>query len=264
MAVQTALTGFRTFLRPPRRRRRTSGFSTIGDCLERRRLLTSGGTSPVLSATQTDPTSVDVFVTDDTPDGPLELQVDIDVDGSIDMTDYIEVDKIHVVDFYGYIPAGESAEVEFSVIEHAVAAGTQTTAVSLIMTVHNTLVLNSEIESISTGPGQVTGTLSSASPEASTELLFRSVDQNDWSSGGFVSGSFSLTLNDADGARDYELMVATYDAGETHYSSIVDVYDVPPPDAESASTSYPNSGSSSGNGSHEEEDEFWSEYPYGP
>ncbi|GAB5441516.1 MAG: hypothetical protein Fues2KO_18650 [Fuerstiella sp.] len=225
-------------------------------------MLTSGGTNPVISATQTGDTIVDVLVTDNTPDGPLELRVDIDLDGSIDMTEYVEIDNVHIVDFYGYIPAGGTADVEFIVIEHAVSEGTQTRQASQILTVHNTLILNSEIESTNAGPGQVTGTLSSGGSETSTELLFRGSDQTEWRSGGFVADSFSLTLNDADGARDYELMAVTYEGGETHYSSVVTVYDVPPPESESTGTSDPNSGSSSGE--EEEEDEFWSEYPYGP
>lgn len=231
-------------------RRRKAGVETSCDALEVRRLLSGTNTAPVIDAQVGNHLCLEVIVTDETAYGPLELLVDVHGDGSIEYTEWVDAGMLKLYDLNGHIPVGDEATVEITAVEHSGPYNPDTLHAFASLWVVNTGDDSVDIDSVTTSPGLVTGTLTESPPDSTTELLYRPLGQSEWTSGGFVTDLFELPLPEANGELDFELTTVTYGySGET-YGTIVTVFDVP-------ADSTGQGGSSSGG---EEEDEFWSGY----
>lgn len=210
-------------------RRRLSSAPSAAEVLEVRRLLTNA--APSLANIVADNGEISADVIDDGSGGNISITLHYDIDGSNSPVYQSYEGASHVWQVGDKIPPNTTGTVTIVVTETPLSGGGGPVSTTHVVIAEGRQLASLDFDSIHGGPGMVEGVVGDAidGVVGQVEVLYRELGELDWRFGDQTQPGdrFGFFVNDADGVRDYEVVVLNQYNGHEVYGQPVTLYDIP-------------------------------------
>lgn len=233
-----------------RRRRSFTTLPVESDHLETRRLLSGTNQAPEITSVTASEGMLVITIDDDESGGALQLDLDLNDDGSVDYSTGTTPGDSIMIDLTTFITPNTSMPATITLTETLYDIdGMEVLTDTEYVSIPGLTVTATEFTSFFYSSGQVAGSIDASTATGAVHLVYREVGSSVWIDLGEIQGGgFDVIVSEADGERDFEFATDTRLNSVSVLSSIVTVYDL--------ESYYP----SMTQGSQEEQDEYWSEF----